>query len=118
MPAFKNHNTTIGVPKAKGPHAHSGFNETDPYFPERNLQITGITKDSAGSALGNCMLVALDTQNDQDSIGPFVSDAAGNYLIPIPKGLNQVQTTTWRIDAYKTGSPDVAGSTVNTLVGA
>ena len=118
MPVFKNHTGHFGVPKVgKGIAAVRGFNEVDAYFPERNLSITGVTKDSTGVALGNCTLFLFDKADPGNKYGPFYSDANGNFSIPIPKGLSQPQVTTWSLDAYKAGGTDVAGTTVNTLVG-
>lgn len=104
---------------AKGIAAVRGFNDgNSPVFPERNLKIAGVTKDSAGNPLGNCTLLLFDKADPGTKYGPFYSDAAGNYSIDIPCGLSQPQVTTWNVDAYKAGSPDVAGSSVNTLTGS
>ena len=119
MPKDVNHNGTFSLPNVgKGIAACRTFNDGNAaVWPERNLMITGITKDSAGNALGSCTLLLFDNADPSTKYGPFFSDAAGNYTIPIPKGLSQVQVTTWKIDAYHAGTPDVAGTTVNTLVG-
>ena len=113
-----NHNGVSGVPSVgKGVAAVKGFLDGGlPYFEERNLRITGITKDSTGAALGNCTVELFDTNTDirKDSV---VSNASGNYITQIPKGLSQIQDTTWYLVAYKAGSFDVAGTTVNTLRG-
>ena len=73
--------------------------------------ISGITKDSAGVALGNCVIKLFRTSDDLESYST-VSDANGNYTLPVNN------LTQWYAVAYKSGSPDVAGTTVNTLVGA
>jgi hypothetical protein len=72
--------------------------------------LTGVTKDSAGAALGNCRVVVLDAgQLANNASRPFVaegySDGAGNYSIEVP------QNTALQAIAYKQGSPDVAGIT-------
>jgi len=120
MPRDINHTGAFGVPSAgKGIPAVRGFNDGDngaPY-PERNLVIAGVTRDGNGNPLGNCALLLFDKADPGRKFGPFVSDAAGNYTIPIPVGFSQAQITTWKVDGYLPGSPDVAGTTVNTLVG-
>jgi hypothetical protein len=75
------------------------------------FSITGITKDSAGAALGNCVIKLFRTSDDLESYST-VSDASGNYILPVDN------LTQWYAVAYKAGSPDVAGTTVNTLIGA
>lgn len=44
-------------------------------------------------------------------VNQTVSDASGNYSFSVGSGLQY-----WIVD-YKAGAPDVAGATVNTLVG-
>ena len=116
MPAFINHNASLGIPKIPGPHAGCQPGEVDQYFPERNLQITGTTKDSTGAALGNCDLYLMDNTN-KGGVQFGQSDANGVFSLPIACGLSQPQTTTWWILAYKNGTP-VAGLTINSLTGA
>jgi len=72
--------------------------------------ITGVTKDSTGAALGNCT-VTIFTTVDNMPRATYVSDAAGNYSISVD-GNAQTRFAV----SYKAGSPDVAGTTVNTLV--
>lgn len=74
-----------------------------------NGYISGITKDSTGAALG-AVTVDLLRSPDDAFVGTTVSDGAGNYSLPAPG------SGPFRIVAYKTGSPDVAGTTVNTLL--
>lgn len=113
---MQSRNVVPGVPNTPW-NAIEAFQEVDPYFPERNLMITGITKDSTGAVLGGCVVKMVNAQTEilQDT---EISDGNGNYNCPIPKGLSQQQTTTWQIKAYKAGSPDVAGITRNDLVGS
>lgn len=119
MPAFKNHTGRFGVPNAPAgmPIVRSRADGFSPVFEERNLQISGVTKDSAGAALGGCKVHLIDALTDL-FLDETVSDASGNFAIPINKGLSQLQVTTWYLVAYKAGGTDVAGTTVNTLVGA
>lgn len=76
--------------------------------------ISGVTKDDAGSPLGNCRVVALETgriQKDGSAIvGETISDGSGNYTIEVP------MNTAYEVIAYKPGSPDVAGITRNDIV--
>lgn len=73
------------------------------------FQLTGVTKDSAGAALGNCRVVALETGRIQTDGAPVVgettSDGSGNYTLNVP------MNTAYQAIAYKPGVPDVAGIT-------
>jgi len=83
----------------------------NPYFPERNFTITGVTRDSTGAALGNCVVMLYRT-DQMNMVQMINSDASGNYSFTVDKTLQ------WYVTAYKAGAPDVAGATVNTLAGA
>lgn len=81
-------------------------------YSDRSYSITGTTKDSTGAALGACVVELFYTATDLP-ICKVLSDAttgAFTFLI----GPN----STYYIVAYKAGSPDVAGTTVNTLTAA
>ena len=93
------------------------FAEVDPIFPDRNLRISGVTYDSTGAVLPGCA-VHLKNRADDRQWDQTVSDADGSFMLTIPVGLNQAQNTTWYLVAYKAGSPDVAGVTINTLTGS
>ena len=71
--------------------------------------ITGVTKDSTGVALGNCV-VQLFRTGDDVLVQETSSDGSGNYTCNPPNNAGY-----FYIVAYKAGSPDVAGTTVNTL---
>jgi hypothetical protein len=119
MPVSKNFTGILGIPnivQSMSP-IRSFLDGFIPYYEERNLKIFGITRDSTGAAIGNCIVLLYDKNTNlyQDFT---ISDANGNYSIDIPKGLSQPQTTTWYIVAYKAGAPDIAGTTVNTLTGS
>lgn len=80
-------------------------------FSTYNASIAGVTKDSAGTALGGCTVQLFRTSDDSFR-SEVVSDGAGNYrLFPDVTG-------PFYIVAYKAGAPDVAGTTVNTLTPA
>jgi hypothetical protein len=77
--------------------------------------ISGVTKNSAGSPLGACRVVAFETGRlSQDQVEAAVtetiSDGSGNYSLEV--SLN----TAHQLTAYKPGSPDVAGITRNDIV--
>ncbi len=74
-------------------------------------KITGVTRDSLGNALGNCTLELFYTATNTLA-AVTTSDASGNYSFSIGPSLSCY------IVAYLAGSPDVAGTTVNTLVAA
>lgn len=75
-----------------------------------NRTITGVTRDSSGVAVGNCLLDLYITGVDTLSQNG-VSDASGNFTFFNPG------SGPFYIVAYKVGAPDIAGTTVNTLVG-
>lgn len=80
-------------------------------LPTLYLHISGVTKDSAGAVLGDCVVQLFRTINDA-IIEETTSDANGIYsFATVALG------TQYYVVAYKTGSPDVAGTTVNTLIG-
>lgn len=72
--------------------------------------LAGITRDSVGAALASCTVDLFSTTTDQ-LIATTVSDGAGAFSLPVsgPGG-------PFYLVAYKVGAPDVAGTTVNTLI--
>jgi len=80
------------------------------FFSDKQYRIAGITKDSSGNRLGNCVVDLFYTQDDTRA-AQVLSDQDGNFTFLIGPSL------ACYIVAYKAGSPDVAGTTVNTLVG-
>lgn len=75
--------------------------------------IAGVTKDKDGVALGGCT-VKLFTATDDVLRYTMISDATtGAYSFVVPSN-----GWTWYAVAYKAGSPDRTGATVNTVVGA
>jgi hypothetical protein len=118
MPGHVNRGAFALPNVGKGISSVRGFNDgNSAYFPERNLVITGVTKDATGAAMGNVTLLLFDKADPGTKYGPFYSDATGTYSIDIPCGLSQVQVTTWQVTGYMVMAPDVAGATVNTLQG-
>ncbi len=104
----------------RGPNLSGGFRRLGiPAFvigrippPATRLTVSGITKDSTGTALGSCV-VSLYRTLDDVMIEEVTSDATTGVYLFSSVGLGQ----TYYVVAYKAGSPDVAGTTVNTLVG-
>ena len=73
---------------------------------------TGVTRDVWGSALGG-VTVKLFRTSDNLFVMQVVSDVFGNYTLTTP-----FYPDPHYIVAYKSGTPDVTGSTANTLVAA
>lgn len=99
------------------PHFNSGrklgippLMQPMPVPPTVYLRIFGVTKDSTGAVLASCTVDLFRTVNDV-RVDSLDSDAVGAYEFRV--GLS----TAYYVVAYKAGSPDVAGTTVNTLVG-
>jgi hypothetical protein len=89
----------------------SVVHELKPY-PPTYFRLTGITRDATGAPLGNCVVHWFDATTDRlyyqttsDANGAFEFREAGQ------------PPNAYYLVAYKPGSPAVAGTTVNTLVG-
>ena len=87
-------------------YGRQSYLQTDWYA--SNRAITGVTRDSTGAVLANCH-VDLFISNADVLRAETTSDASGNFSFGNPG------TGPFYIVAYKTGSPDVAGTTANTL---
>ena len=74
------------------------------------LNVTGVTKDSTSTPLGS-VTVSLFLTSTNALLGTTISDGSGNYAFPLFSPVGP-----FYLVAYKAGSPDVAGTTVNTLV--
>lgn len=83
-----------------------------PINPAVYFRITGTTKDSTGAALGSCVVQWFNTADDR-LLSETTSDANGLFEF---RTAGQPPNAYYLV-AYKQGSPDVAGTTVNTLVG-
>ena len=90
------------------------YMEMDDFKAGRNLQtlykIQGVTKDSGGSPLEG-VTVDLFRTSDDLKVDSVVSDAAGNYVLYTP-----FQSVPHYCVAFK--SPNLAGSTVQSLTGS
>lgn len=74
-----------------------------------NREIVGVTRTSTGTVLSNCVIDLFETGSDLVR-GRTVSGADGSFNFGNPG------TGPFYLVAYKTGSPDVAGTTVNTVM--
>lgn len=74
------------------------------------LRVFGVTKDSTSTPLGG-VTVSLFLTSTNTLMGQTISDGSGNYNFTLfnPSG-------PFYVVAYLAGSPDVAGTTVNTIV--
>ena len=105
-----------GRPTPTGGVAHkTGPIVAGPFFNSQQQKfknfwiISGVTKDSAGAALGSCTVHLFNTGTDVEC-AETVSDASGNYSFSVPGN----SSANYMV-AYLAGSPDVAGTTVNTI---
>ena len=74
--------------------------------------ISGVTKDGNGAVLGSCTVKLYRTADDV-LLATTTSDAAtGAY------SFSQAGNGGSYVVAYKIGSPDISGTTVNTLIGS
>lgn len=83
-----------------------------PPFDTSSLWLSGVTRDSAGAILGSCVVQLFRTEDDSYQGQTFSDATTGAFTFQILEG------GPFYIVAYKAGGPDVAGTTVNTLVGA
>jgi len=75
-----------------------------------SFSISGVTRDSAGSVLANCAVDLFLTAEDT-LVASTTSDGSGNFSFTV-SGNSQ----NYFLRAYKPGSPDVAGTSLNTLI--
>lgn len=75
---------------------------------QSNPVITGVTRDSAGNPLGTCVVRCFRTSTN-DFVATATSDVSGNFTV------FATGTGPFYLVAYKDGTTDVAGTTVNTL---
>lgn len=70
--------------------------------------ITGRTLDSNGDPIGPCIVQGFLTETDE-YIGAVSSNSLGEYILPT------IYAGEHYLVAYKTGAPDIAGTTINTI---
>lgn len=111
MPTFQGRAQQAGVPcVAKSMPTVRGFQSGESPVFEYPYSISGTTRDSVGAALGACRVELFRTADDSNVSQTF-SDANGIFIM---SASNLIQHY---LVAYKAGSPDVAGTSLNTLVG-
>ena len=72
--------------------------------------IRGTCKDSGGTAVANAIVQGFRTADDA-----YLGEVQGNNDGTYSLGVQASKATTCYLVAYKAGSPDIAGTTVNTL---
>lgn len=82
-------------------------------LPARVAQISGFTRDSTGAILGGCVVELYATATDV-ALYKTTSDATTGAFTFTSAGFSPL---THYIVAYKAGATDVAGTSINTLVG-
>jgi len=78
----------------------------------RAFTISGVTRDSAGAVLVSCVVELFRTEDDVEVDSTVSDGVTGAYVFNVV-GLGQQYYAV----AYKTGVPDVAGTTVQTIQG-
>lgn len=73
--------------------------------------LCGTCKDSGGTAVANAIVQAFVTATDEYK-GEVQGRLDGTYCL----GVQSAKSTPHYLVAYKAGSPDIAGTTVNTLL--
>lgn len=74
--------------------------------------LAGVSRDSTGAALGNCRVMIFRTAvgvGQQDFVGETTSDGSGNWSFGI------MESGPFFLVEYIAGSPDRAGTSLNTL---
>lgn len=82
-----------------------------PATPAVRYVVSGITKNSSGAVLASCVVTLFESGKDE-KLQTTTSDGLGQYIFNVTETVGR----TFYVVAYKAGSPDVAGTTVNTLV--
>ena len=72
-------------------------------------RISGVTRDKDGNALASCRVELFETESDA-LLYSTTSDGSGAFSFSVPTG-----GWNWWLRAYKAGSPDLAGTTVDTV---
>ena len=107
--AMRRLGSPYGRPASGGPGADYPL-RTQPGV--RSFTISGVSRDANGNALSGCTVMLFRTANDSLA-AKVVSDANGAFAFIVSD-----TSTPYYAVFYKATSPDVAGTTVNTLVGS
>lgn len=104
-------NTIPAVPLTKPATIRSfRYDPIIPQFAQSHYSISGTTRNSAGTALPACAVNLFETATELWRAG-VTSDSLGAFSFPVNGD------RAFFLNGYKTGSPDVAGTTLNTLMG-
>lgn len=98
----------IGVPRMTA--QRSAIPQTQQFL------LTGVTLDVAGAILGSCRVCVFRSGAPGMAcvyVGETISNSVGAWELEVSGD----PTATYFANFYKTGSPDVFSTTVNTLVG-
>lgn len=87
------------------------MNQADSNGNQSTLKIKGITRDSSGNPLGYVTVQVFRTSDDL-FVSQMTSDAGGYFEAPTP-----YPSTNHYLVCYKAGSPNVGGTSVDTLQG-
>lgn len=102
-----------GVPNTRALPIVRGFEAIpSPGFYLQQYQLTGVTRDSTGAPLGSCAVKLFNTATDYNEQDGVSKASTGIYTFNVSDGATQ-----YYVVAYLPGSPDVAGTTKNNLVG-
>ena len=111
------------LPRQGGGVARPKFPFRSPPLSQAKFTITGVTRDSAGNPLANCLVelyLQLLLPTGQPMAPPTelevmetLSDGSGNFQFTVPGNSDVYQIT-----AYLIGTPDRASITLNNLRGA
>lgn len=85
-----------------------GYHFNSPKF-YGSFQLVGVTRDSSDVALGNCVVKLFEAATDI-KIAQTTSDGSGNFSFNVGTNAGYFYYV-----YYKAGSPDVAGTSVNTI---
>lgn len=88
------------------------WTEIDADMGQRRNIVTGTTIAANGAVLASCIVKLYETASDAVMDTGVTSNASGVYVTTSPN------STACYAVAYKAGSPDVEGTTVNTLIPA
>ena len=75
-----------------------------------SFSISGVTRDSSGVALASCRVDLFQADAFRTRIATTTSDGSGNFSLTVSQN-----SGAFFLRAYKSGSPDVAGTSVDTL---
>jgi hypothetical protein len=95
------------VSQGRGPLAPQTF--YIPFVRAPRWVVNGTTYDSTGAILPSCTVLLFETATNVWR-GITLSDSNGSYV------LDAAPSTAYFVVFYKAGAPDVAGTTVNTVL--